>query len=375
MMENDEFILVGAKPSDTNTLNPGGQLSMSIGLCDYMASQGYRVTIIDTLQTSFPIPPFSARLKRGIRRVYQLLQLLHRKKNIKGVIIFSADGASFYERILMAALCRFYRVKSMFFMLSGFFVADMERSRFARMLAVILLKCPYKIGIQGDSWRSFYKGLLVDPTKLVTVRNWLSKSFIASSCAIEHKPDERIRFCFVGWLVKEKGVHELFDAITILAKHYKFEFTFVGSGTLETELHEKIEQHNLSEYVHLTGWVSPDEVKTYLNQSHVFVLPSEAEGFPIALLEAIALGLPAICTNVGAIADSLINDKNGYLLKNGKAESIAEAMACYLTTPGLVSHHSRESINIFAKQHNRDENCKILFEQFISEKDELLLEK
>jgi len=365
-MSNDRFILVGAKPSDTSALNPGGQLSMSIGLCDYMASQGYSVEVIDTLQTSFPIPPFSARLKRGMRRIRQLWILLSGKKKIAGVIIFSADGVSFYERILMAGLCRLYRVKSMFFMLSGFFVGDMERSWFARALAKKLLKLPHMIGIQGDSWRTFYQGLDVDSAKLVTIRNWLSSASTAPNKRIERKPDDVIRFCFVGWLVKEKGVNELFEAIKKLAMHYDFEFVFIGSGTLEAELHEKIKKNNLVDRVHLTGWLSSREVNDYLSRSHVFVLPSQAEGFPIALLEALALGLPAICTNVGAIADSLINEKNGFLLENGTVDSIAQAMERYLTSPNLIDSHSLESRKIFLEHHDKNKNCKLLFDQFIA---------
>ena len=115
----------------------------------------------------------------------------------------------------------------------------------------------------------------------------------------------------------------------------------------------------------MAGWLEPDAVKEHLRNSHVFVLPSKAEGFPIALLEAMALGLPAICTNVGAIADSLINDINGYLLVDGSTESIAQAMQHYLIEPELVARHSVEALKIVNKQHNRDENCKLLFSQFM----------
>ena len=82
------------------------------------------------------------------------------------------------------------------------------------------------------------------------------------------------------------------------------------------------------------------------------------------LLEALALGLPAICTNVGAISDSLHHGVNGFLLLDGTTESIKLAMKKYLQQPELIEMQSAESLKIFHSQHNREENCKRLFDQF-----------
>lgn len=364
-MENHFFILVGAAPSNNLSNNPGGQLTMSVGICESILSLGYRTEVIDTLQASFPLPSFGARLKRGLFRIYQLMRLLNRG-GAKGVIILSANGPSFYERILMAGLCRFYHVKSVFFMLAGPFVGEMERSWIARSLAKKLLNLPDFIGIQGDSWRQFYRKLGVKEDRLVTIRNWLSSGFMPAENPIACNPHDVICFCFVGWLIAEKGVRELFEAIKSLVSKYTFDFVFVGGGTLHAELDEKIKQSNLSARVKVTGWVDSRGVYNYLKNSHVFILPSKAEGFPLALLEAMSLGLPAICTNVGAVADSLISDRNGYLLKSGSPEFIAEAMQRYLINPDLVLRHSIEALSIVEQEHGRVENCRRLLDLFVS---------
>ena len=363
-MTGSLIVFVGAKPPHDLPSNPGGQLSVSIGLCEHILSQGHSLEIIDTLQASFPPPSLKNRFMKGVKRVFQLLKLLN-TRNIKGVIIFSANGPSFYERILMAGLCRLYRVKSVFFMLSGPFVAEMERSFFAQMAGKILLKLPTVIGVQGDSWRPFYQKLGVKAEKIVTIRNWLPRDFIAPTKSIERKPNEITRFCFVGWLTEEKGVRELFEAIRILAAQFEFEFVFIGGGTLEGELHEKILQNNLSQIVKMAGWLSSAEVYACLSTSHVFVLPSKAEGFPISLLEAISLGLPAICTDVGAVADSLFDGINGFLLKDGRTENIVRAMEYYLIKPELIARHSIESLKIATEHHDRNKNYRILFDQFV----------
>lgn len=360
-MKNAFFILVGAKPPRNTLSNPGGQLTMSIGVCEYILSEGCRIEVIDTLQASFPLPSFSARLKRGFSRIYQLLKLL-RTDQVDGVIIFSANGPSFYERILMAGLCRLYHVKSIFFMLAGPFVGEMERSWVARSLAKILLKMPDVIGIQGDSWRPFYRMLRVEEERLLTIRNWLPRDFLPADKPIVCHRHDMICFCFVGWLIEDKGVRELFSAIKTLTPEYRFEFLFVGGGTLQVELEEKIKQSNLSARVKVTGWLDSRGVREHLKKSHVFILPSKAEGFPLALLEAMSLGLPAICTNVGAVADSLIDGRNGFLLKDGKKDTIVRAMKRYLITPELVAEHSIEARKIVTEQHDREKNCMLLFE-------------
>lgn len=362
MMADPCFVFVCADPSK-NVGNPGGQLTASIELCRYAASKNYHVEIIDTLQSSFPVPSLQERLLRGLNRILKLVKLLNSRK-FNGVVIFSSRGWGFVEKILMSLIVRIYNIESIFYMQSGFSNEQVELPIFIRFILRILLSIPKKIGIQGDAWRETYYKIGVKPEKLLVIRNWLS-SKIETSPSIDKLMNEKFSFCFVGWLVQEKGVRELFDAIVILSKEFDFKFTFVGDGFLRKELEKNILINNLIDRVNITGWVGPEEVRKQLKESHVFVLPSKAEGFPNALLEAMALGLPAICTNVGAISDSLHDNVNGLLLKKCDSSEIANAMKKYLLTPELIKEHSKESIRIVKEQHDMEKNCKKLFRQFI----------
>ncbi|KZZ57477.1 hypothetical protein A3762_09905 [Oleiphilus sp. HI0125] len=360
-----KYILVGAKPGSFNESanNPGGQLTASKGLYSYAQSNGDELHVIDTLQTSFPVPPIRERLKKGLRRIKELIALLA-KGNVEGLIVFACAGFSFYERVLMCGLARLYGVKSVFFMRDGFFQQFVEKSKVTYLIVKLLLRLPHVMGAQGESWVTVFKQLGVSDDKIVVVRNWLSKEFPVRTTPISLEKGQKPKFIFVGWLVEDKGVLELIEACENLSRDYAFEMQLVGDGSLMEQLEARLVGSDLSQTISLLGWRSPEQVLELLRTSHIFVLPSKAEGFPNAMLEAMAIALPCICTNVGAIADSLKNGVNGALLETGSSEEIASAMKQYLENTELIECQSAEAISIVQNQHSLEVNCAKLFSQF-----------
>ena len=97
---------------------------------------------------------------------------------------------------------------------------------------------------------------------------------------------------FIGRLVKEKGVFDLSKAVQSLDERY--EAVFVGDGPAASSLREA---------AHIvTGQVPNDKVQDYLLASDVMALPSYSEGMPTVVIEALALKVPVICTDVGGLA-------------------------------------------------------------------------
>jgi glycosyltransferase involved in cell wall biosynthesis len=287
-----------------------------------------------------------------------------RSDSIKGVIIFANNGFSFYERITMSLLCRLFRVPSLFFIRDGNFKNALSSPSFSLPFVKILLKIPYYIGSQGTGWSQFYSSLEVDEKKIILVRNWMPFGYSVTKIKKEVNKDESITFVYVGWLIKEKGINEILDAIASLSSLYTFKFIFVGGGDLEEMVSARIKDASLYSNVISMGWQEKIEVKKILDISHVFVLPSYAEGFPNSLLEAMSLGLPAICSDVGGISDSLHNDINGYLIPPRNTKSLELAMEKYLVNTELIGIHSQAALTIVAKNHDWEDNCKKLFETF-----------
>ncbi len=121
----------------------------------------------------------------------------------------------------------------------------------------------------------------------------------------ERRARGRLRVVSVGFLdLLYKGQDVLIRALA--SSGVDFELTFVGDGQHRTQLLELAQSLGVGSRVRVTGALGgPEQVRSYLAEADVFSLPSRAEGIPRALLEAMAAGLPAICSRVGAMADLL----------------------------------------------------------------------
>jgi len=139
-------------------------------------------------------------------------------------------------------------------------------------------------------------------------------------------PDtQKRRIICVGRLIERKGVWELLEAMPrILATIPNAHLDFVGTGNLEAQLRDRIQEIGLTESVSVHGPVPHDELPDWLRKASVFTLPSHAEGMSNALLEGIACGLPIVVTDTGGTSELL--DGNGLVVPIKNADAIATAV-------------------------------------------------
>ena len=88
----------------------------------------------------------------------------------------------------------------------------------------------------------------------------------------------------------------------------------LGSGPLENKIKSKIIKINISNYIHMPGWVNREEMNNYLNSSDIYVSNSYTDGSSVSLLEAIACGLSPIVTKIESIEEWVEDGYNGYLV-------------------------------------------------------------
>lgn len=157
-----------------------------------------------------------------------------------------------------------------------------------------------------------------------------------------------IKFLFIGRLLKEKGIHEFVQAAKLVKKQYpKTQFTILGQidtfniGALQqSELDDLI----ASNVVHYLGWVN--NVKDWITNSHVFVLPSYREGVPRSTQEAMAIGRAIITTDVPGCRETVIQNRNGFIIPRWDSKALAENMIYFIENPKQIRFMGDESHKI-----------------------------
>ena len=109
----------------------------------------------------------------------------------------------------------------------------------------------------------------------------------------------------------------------------------VGDGPLEPALRHAVHQAGLDDVVVLRGAAVPDQVRMLLREADVFCLPSFAEGLPIAIMEAMAMGIPVVATHIGGIPELAVHRDTALLVPAGNASALADALAEVVTDAEL----------------------------------------
>lgn len=142
----------------------------------------------------------------------------------------------------------------------------------------------------------------------------------------------RFNLLCVARLSPVKRIDLLLEALAILAQsHKEWLCTVVGGGPLEQDLRNQAARLGLAEKVRFIGHVS--DTKPYVLEADVCVLPSDKEGLPLSLVEAMAAGVPCVATDVGGTAEIVLNGKTGILVKPGSKEDLAAAIAYFIVHP------------------------------------------
>jgi glycosyltransferase involved in cell wall biosynthesis len=134
------------------------------------------------------------------------------------------------------------------------------------------------------------------------------------------KNKETKNILFLSSVMKEKGVKELLAAYDIVRiKHPEWSLTVCGDGPFLEEARIFCENNKI-EGVNFAGQVAPAEKKKYFENSDIFCLLSYGEMFPVAVLEALAMGLPVVCSDAGALVDIVKESVNGFVIKRQNAD-------------------------------------------------------
>lgn len=146
-------------------------------------------------------------------------------------------------------------------------------------------------------------------------------------------PEDKFIIFTLGQLVERKGFKDLIGAAKLIReKRSDFLIIIGGMGPLQQELENEISKHNLTEHIHLIGYVPEKDVPVWINAANLFVLPSYSEGNPTVMFETLGCGIPFIGTTVGGVPEIINDEKLGILFPPGDIERMASAIISALET-------------------------------------------
>jgi glycosyltransferase involved in cell wall biosynthesis len=129
----------------------------------------------------------------------------------------------------------------------------------------------------------------------------------------------------LGRLHEKKGFSVLVEALKILgARHTNFACTIAGEGPMRNALTQEIERAGLSASVRLAGWT--DKPAEFLAAADIFAFPSLQEDFPLAVLDAMAAGLPIVSSRIDGPKDFLTHEETALLVPPNDPAALAEAL-------------------------------------------------
>jgi glycosyltransferase involved in cell wall biosynthesis len=166
----------------------------------------------------------------------------------------------------------------------------------------------------------------------------------------------------VARLVKEKGVYEFLKAVKILyQRDSRIKALIVGNGPERKKMEEFVNSNSLKGVVHILG--EREDVPDLLCASDVFALPSYGEGLPIAPLEAMAIGLPVVLTDVKGCREEVKDGVNGFLVPPKDPLSLSEALWRILNDP-LLAQKMGENGKMMSKEFDRGKIMQTLVEVY-----------
>lgn len=142
------------------------------------------------------------------------------------------------------------------------------------------------------------------------------------------------RLVCVGRLSPQKGQLLLVEAFAdAIDRGADAELVLCGDGEMRSEIERIAAERGLGSRLRITGWISGEQVRKEILAGRVLALPSFAEGLPMVIMEAFALGRPVLTTYIAGIPELVKDGSNGWLIPAGSRDAITDAILDVLCTP------------------------------------------
>ena len=174
-------------------------------------------------------------------------------------------------------------------------------------------------------------------------------------------PEDSKTLVCVGRLCPQKAQTLLVEAAARLKQsHPDLRILLIGDGETRPEVETMLEREGLRDRVVLHGWANGDEVRAAISAARALILPSFAEGLPMVIMEAMALGRPVISTRIAGIPE-LLDDTCGWIVDAGDVAALAASIAACLDASGeRLTAMGDEGRRRVEQRHDQAKNARSL---------------
>ena len=268
------------------------------------------------------------------------------------VHIHLSSRASFWRKSVVCALARLAR-RPYLLHAHGSEFADFyeECSPAARGIVRAVLANATLVLALSEAWRTTLER--ISPQAHIEV---LMNAVPLPALDERSRPAQRQpNLLFFGEIARHKGVLELARAFAQVAAILPgLRLVYAGTGRAVAETRELTTQLGLDGRTEFTGWLESERKRAVLADATIFVLPSYVEGVPMALLEAMSLGLPVIATPVGGVPEIVTHEVDGLLVPPGDVAALAAAIARLMNEPQLRERLGRAARETIATRFSLD---------------------
>lgn len=181
--------------------------------------------------------------------------------------------------------------------------------------------------------------------------DWFSDETKSALKSTLHILPGELVFCFVGRLVKDKGLNELIVAFQELSQSYKkIKLLLVGSFEQELDPLEAYTKECIERNAQIISVGYQKDVRPYLAISDVFVFPSYREGFPNVVMQAGAMNVPAIVTDINGCNEIITHERNGLIIPPKNKEALKQSMERLLLDIALRNRLASQCRAVIVKQ-------------------------
>ena len=234
-----------------------------------------------------------------------------------------ASHASFFRKSLLLLIARRCGARTVFQLHGGGFrdFATNESGPLARWWIRHTLEASSVVIALSDGWAAFVAGF-APKAKVRVVPNSVDVASLSSGFV-----EEPGRILFLGRADTPKGVYDLLAAVAALAPAYpQIRLAVGGDGDLAL-LRTRAAQLGVEERLEVLGWLGAQDKADQLARASVFCLPSHAEGLPMAMLEAMAVGKAVVVSRAGGIPEAVADGDNGLLVPPRDVQALAAALS------------------------------------------------